>query len=251
MANRGVKIFLIIILTIIAIILMNIMILKIMNKDLKIDIFAFGNKTEKIFENEYEINGIKNMNIDSFSSNIKFIEGEKDKIRVTAYGAKDENISVAINGDSLDIKKDNQVLHIFMLFCWYREEIVVEIPKSFEGNIRLSASSGNIEVIDLENSNLNLEASSGNIRCGNMINGNIKTSSGNINAGSGKDINIKASSGSIKAGKVEKGTANTSSGSIKIDELKEGEVRASSGAIWVGKMEKRKNRNNFRKYKGR
>lgn len=239
MANKGVKIFLIVILTIIAVILMNIMVLKIMNKDLKISLFALGNKTEKIFENEYDIDGIKNINVDSFSSSVRVVEGNQDKIRVTAYGAKDEKISAAINGDSLDIKKDNQVLHIFMFFCWYREEIVVEMPKDFAGDIKVNTSSGNIEVMDLENSNLSLEASSGNIRCGDMINGNIRTSSGNIVAGSGRELDIKASSGSIKATKIEKGTANTSSGSIKIEELKEGEARASSGSIWVGKMEKR------------
>ena len=63
---------------------------------------------------------------------------------------KDEKISAAINGDTLDIKKDNQVLHIFMFFCWYREEIVIEIPKDFSGDIKANASSGNIEVMDLE-----------------------------------------------------------------------------------------------------
>jgi len=236
MANKGVKIFLIVILTVIAIILINFMVVKIANKDYKVAFFSIGNKTEKIFEEEYDINEIKNINVSASSSNVKFIEGSQEKVKVTAYGSKDESINAKLDGDTLDIKKENKVIHIFMLFAWYKEEIIVELPKDFEGNIKTVVSSGSIEVMDLDNTNLTLGATSGSIHCGNMKNGDIKTSSGNIYVGSGNEVNLRATSGGIKAENINKGTVNTTSGSIKIETLEKGEVKASSGSVLIGKL---------------
>lgn len=238
MSNKSLSIILIVILAIIAISLISIMILAITSKNFKVSLFAIGNKTKLIYENEYDVNNIKSIEVDASSSNVKFIEGQEDKVKVSIYGLEDEEFSVNLEQDTLKIIKDKKSFHIFVFMAWARQEVIVEVPKNYNGNIRTQTSSGNIEVFDLEECNVSLDASSGNIRCGNVLNGDIKTTSGNIIAGSGKELNIKATSGNIEAKNADKGIFETSSGNIRLGNVKEVEAKATSGSIKLEKTER-------------
>lgn len=138
MKNKGVGISLIIFLVVIIVILIGIMVCAIVNKDkaYKVSLFAFGNKTKMLFQNEYNISDIKNIVVNSTSSNVKFKEGSSDKAKVTIYGLEGENAYANLNENKLEISKENNKIYILAFFVWEKDEIIVELPKDYEGDIR-------------------------------------------------------------------------------------------------------------------
>ena len=238
MKNKGIKITLIIILAIIVIALVNFMIYAIINRNndysVKFSLIAFGDNTEKIFEKEYEPEELDKINVDVSSSNVLIEKADVDKIKVTAYGEKDEKINETINNHELSITKSKTKVFIFAMLYWCDEKIIIQVPNDCDEEFNIQTSSGDIVVPNLENSVINLESSSGKIECGNINTGNFRTSSGDITVGSGNDITLQTSSGSIKAGDFNKLSAETSSGDIKVGTVGESTIKTSSGKILVG-----------------
>ena len=148
MKNKGVKILLIIILSIIIIALINFMIYAIINKDreYKFSLIGFGDNTEKIFEKEYEPEELDKINVDVSSSNVFIEKADVDKIKVTAYGAKDEKINETINNNELSITKNKTKLFIFAMFYWCDGKIIIQVPNDCDEEFNIQTSSGDILV---------------------------------------------------------------------------------------------------------
>ena len=237
MKNKGIKIVLIIILAILVIALVNFMIYAIINRNndysVKFSLIAFGDNTEKIFEKEYEPEELDKINVDVLSSNVIIEKADVDKIKVTAYGEKDEKINETINNNELSITKSKTKVFIFAMFYWCDEKIIIQVPNDCEQEFNIHTSSGDIAAPNLENNVINLESSSGKIECGNINNGNFKSSSGDITVGNGNEITIQTSSGSIKAGDFNKLSAEASSGDVEVGKVGESTIKTSSGKMLV------------------
>ena len=237
MKNKGIKIVLIIILAILVIALVNFMIYAIINRNndysVKFSLIAFGDNTEKIFEKEYEQGELDRINVDVSSSNVLIEKADVDKIKVTAYGEKDEKINETINNNELSITKSKTKVFIFAMFYWCDEKIIIQVPNDCEQEFNIHTSSGDIAAPNLENNVINLESSSGKIECGNINNGNFKSSSGDITVGNGNEITIQTSSGSIKAGDFNKLSAEASSGDVEVGKVGESTIKTSSGKMLV------------------
>lgn len=238
MKSKGVKIVLIIILAILIIALVNFMIYAIINRNndysVKFSLIAFGDNTEKIFEKEYEAGELDKINVNVSSSNVFIEKADVDKIRITAYGEKDEEINETINNNELSITKSKTKVFIFAMFYWCDEKIIIQVPNDCAEEFNIHTSSGDIVVSNLENNVINLESSSGRIECGNINNGNFRSSSGDITVGSGNEITLQVSSGSINAGDFNRLSAVASSGDIEVENIGEGTIKTSSGKISVG-----------------
>ncbi len=238
MKSKGVKLFLIIILALIAIALINFMIYALINNNkdskVKLSLFKFGNNTEKIFEKEYNPEDLDKIQVNVSSSNVRIEKVDSDKIKIIAYGDKDEKIKESIKEKELLISKENTKIFIFAMFYWSKEEIIIQVPnKECNEEFEIHTSSGDIIAPDLDTNNIQFESSSGKIECGNINNGKLKSSSGNISVANGNEVEIQASSGSIKAGNFNKITAEASSGKIEIGTIEEGTVKTSSGRITI------------------
>lgn len=235
MKNKGVKILLIVILSIVSIALINFMIFMIINKDkdLKISLIAFGDNTELIFEKEYEPEQLDRINVDVSSSDVKIEKIDSDKIKVIAYGNKNDEIKEKIEENELFISKENTRTFIFAMFYWSREEIIIQIPNNSDEEFKIHTSSGDISAQDLDINNVQFSTSSGEIECGNIHNGDLKSSSGNILVKNGNEVSLNASSGNIIAGDFNVLAADVSSGNIKVGKIGEGTLKSSSGKIIV------------------
>ena len=237
MKNKGIKIVLIIILAILVIALVNFMIYAIINRNndysVKFSLIAFGDNTEKIFEKEYEPGELDRINVDVSSSNVLIEKADVDKIKVTAYGEKDEKINETINNNELSITKSKTKVFIFAMLYWCDEKIIIQVPNECDEEFNIHTSSGDIAAPNLENNVINFETSSGKIECGNINNGNFKSSSGDITVGSGNEITIQTSSGSIKAGDFNKLSAEASSGDVEVGKVGESTIKTSSGKMLV------------------
>lgn len=243
MKNKGAKITLIIILVILVIALINFMIYAMVNKngEFKLSLIGFGDNTAMIFEKEYNPEELNNINVDVSSSNVKIEKADIDKIKITAYGEKEDKIKEVMNENELSITKENTKIFIFTMLYWCREEIIIQVPNNCDEEFNIKTSSGDIIVPDLEGDNIELKTASGKIQCGNINNGNIETSSGDILIGNGNEVTLKASSGNIKAGDFNKLSAEASSGDIEIGTISEdAKVKTASGKITLNGANKLK-----------
>lgn len=240
MKNRGGKIVLIVILSVIAIALINVMVLSMINRDnhLQISLLGFGNKTEEIFHESYTSKEIQEIKVDLTSSKITVQQGEGDAIQITAFGSQGEKLKAQVKEGSLQIEKEKNVVHVLGIFCWYRQELIIEVPKNYPEKFTLTTASGNIDLVDLDQANVQLETSSGNIRGGNVNRGEVKSSSGNIIMGNANEMIAKSSSGKIETKNINQATLSSSSGNIKTGELGEATVKATSGSITIQKAKK-------------
>ena len=203
--------------------LINFMIYAIINRNneysVKFSLIAFGDNTEKIFEKEYEPEELENIKVDVSSSNVTIEKADVNKIKITAYGEKDEKINETINDRELSITKSNMKIFIFAMFYWSDEKIIIQIPNDCDQKFNIHTSSGDIAATNLEDNVINLETSSGKIECGNIKTGSFKSSSGNITVGSGNEITIQTNSGSIKIDSLnitENSNINAKSGNVNI-----------------------------------
>lgn len=242
MKNKGIKIVLIIILALIVIALVNFMIYAIITRNnddsVRFSLIAFGDNTEKIFEKEYEPEKLDKIKVDVSSSNVFIKKADIEKIKITAYGDREEKINEAINNRELTITKNKMRVFIFAMFYCCDEKIIIQIPNNYYGEFDIHTTSGDIVAPNLENNMTNFESSSGKIECGNINNGNFKSSSGNITVGNGNEITLQVSSGKIKTGNFNKLSAGASSGDIEVGNIGEGTIKNSSGKIQVNEAKK-------------
>lgn len=169
MKNKGIKIVLIILLVLIIIALVNFMIYAIINRNndysVRFSLIAFGDNTEKIFEKEYEPEELDKIKVDVSSSNVFVEKADTDKIKITAYGDKEEKINETTNNRELSITKNKMRVFIFAMFYWCDEKIIIQIPNDYNGEFDINTTSGDIVAPSLENNITNLESSSGKIEC--------------------------------------------------------------------------------------
>ena len=162
MKNKGAKITLIIILVILVIALINFMIYAIVNKngEFKLSLIGFGDNTAMIFEKEYNPEELNSISVDVSSSNVKIEKADIDKIKITAYGEKEDKIKEVMNENELSITKENTKIFIFTMLYWCREEIIIQVPNNCDEEFNIKTSSGDIIVPDLEGDNIELKTAS-------------------------------------------------------------------------------------------
>lgn len=174
------------------------------------------------------LNNFNKINVDFSSEDIIVQTTDESNLRVVQKGA-----TKLKEGDKFTINKDNNniiikrtasnIVHSIFNFGYFGEKIEVYIPKSYNKDLDIQSSSGNV----IFNSDINLNNISCTARSGNLqLNGNI----------TGNDVNLKSSSGNISVealmSKIYK--VNTSSGNIHIDSLSgSGEVAVSSGDVKI------------------
>lgn len=173
-------------------------------------------------------------------SKMSIVEKSNSKLK------NNEKFMVSRSGDSIDVYEERFGINTF--FFWNigkRKYIEINIPKSYEKDLNVSLSSGNIKVMsDLNLQDVNFSQSSGETKCeSNTITGRnvgIKTTSGNIglNSVNAKEYNIKDTSGNIRIGSLSgSGSVNDTSGNIKIDSdnvTDNTDIHIVSGNIRVG-----------------
>lgn len=188
--NKKFNYILISLMSIMIIFLIIIMIYGIKNDN---NLLIFSPESKIVLEEKYDTNDVKEIKVNSISSDVYFKDSEDNTIKVVIYSGKDDG-KVNLVNDILEINKDEKIK--FCLFCLSREEIYVYLPKNMEQKVSIKTTSGDIEVKDLES--LDLETVSGDVNINQVKNVNINTISGDVEI---KNIlntcNIKTTSGDI------------------------------------------------------
>lgn len=245
-------IVLIIVLTLLAISLTKVLIFAIHNNHWNwFQRFASGKelrKEEYIRKQEsIELGNIENIELDFKSSDLNVFFTEDSKIRVVQYSYQDleeDELFVLNQTPSRITVREKSQFHFFYIGFFEQKAYDVYIPKEYEGNLKVNAVSGDVQVNErLKFADLTISTTSGDIKMGDIEAKNIQmvSVSGDITLQELKEdsVNLKTTSGDIfvesAEGKIE---LKSTSGDIHIKNVTgKLEAKTTSGEIEMETIE--------------
>lgn len=222
MNKKGLKIFLIVLLSILVVAMTTFFILFLTNKNFKFNFKFFGGHktyTELVYEQEYETI-FNRINIDSDASDILIKHGTDSTVKVLVYSEKD-NFEVDESDDKLNV---NIFQNDCKFFCFNMKISKVEIylPVDYDGNINIENNYGNVKLEKFENLILDVKEDAGDIEAYSLNTGKIKNSYGDIKVfGYSKNLDIEQDCGDIEIDEVDSINAENNYGDIIIKKVNE------------------------------
>lgn len=203
----------------------------------KFDFSKFNTNSSKNnpdIEKIYQVDPSKNINrinVDILDRNVKVIPTDKEVITITYYVNKKEKYEITDAGKTLNFKyiKSRKISDYINFISWNEtnNDISIEVPTTYTGDLVLKNSSGNTGVSDINNlSNVDIKSVDGRVELANIsaTELSIKNSSGKIvveDTSVSKDINLTNIDGSIQLDGIVASSnlqAKNASGIIKINE---------------------------------
>lgn len=201
-----------------------------------------GGKSAVVFEHEFDVTGIKSIEIGYVSEQVIFYQTEGNQIKIVEHLNQNTNnaASTSLTNGTLNVTGDKRraKLHNLFSFNFKKEWIEVYIPASYEGALSISTVSGSIDTEDeWKLSAFSGKSTSGNIELEGMSAETLYVScvSGNLDikeiSGSG---DLKTTSGNIDAECIQiKGTLSlaTVSGNIQLTVPKESSFDFNANSV--------------------
>lgn len=229
--NNGIKIFLIVLLSIIVIGLIMFLVGFIVN-GWSFD-FIFG-KTKLVETKEFD--SINNLTINTNIPDVYIKESTDGKVKVELYSKSYKEKEIKNTNEELNVTlKEN-----CFLFCFFnKSRINVYLPKDYEKNIVINGSTSDIELDSYANSNVTIKVSTGDVTLKEVKTATIKLSTGDTKIDKVNDVSISASTGDIEIGTITNSLdISTSTGDIDIREIninKNSNIKASTGDVTIKK----------------
>lgn len=160
--------------------------------------------------NEYEItDDFNNILIKTDTSDIVFLPGDSEKVKVVLYEQKNLNHNVGADGGALKIELNDTrkwYEHI-TLFSFGSPKITVYLPKKSYDALNITSNTGDINIPkDFSFSSIDISISTGDVTaCASSLGATkIKTSTGGVNIDgiSTESLDITVTTGKIKASNV-------------------------------------------------
>lgn len=221
MKNKGLIITLIILLSIIIFFLVMFLVTYLRGGISFKNIFE-SRSTNVIFEGQFNLKDINNIEIEQEAGDIIFRKSENDYVQVILYGKDEDDARIDLNGGKLNIDYTQKNRFQFFNFGTIKNDIIIYIPSNYSNEIKIKNNYGKCEMIDLENAIVNIDCDAGDVQLGKIKNVTIKCDYGNIEI---KEIlnkcNIKADCGNIKIEKIsiqENSTIKADFGNVEIND---------------------------------
>jgi lia operon protein LiaG len=194
--------------------------------------FTLSNNLNNLEVNQAEqrsIEGVKEINISVSSARVKVIAEKRDDVKVhftgkisTTSTAVDPTLEASLEGEKLNISARLGRNTFFFGSLNSNLQLNVYIPENYAQELKVTSSSGGVNISDLKLSKLTCTISSGR---------------GELNNLEVDEFKYKVSSGGIKASRLITKTSDitSSSGTIELSEFTgDIKVRSSSGSVTVG-----------------
>lgn len=205
--NRNLIIFLIALLSLIAVLLLGILIFLVCSNG---DFSAFHPKSSvSAFDESYDSKEINTISIDSDYGNIEFFESDDENIRVVIGKTKVDNVTVHNENGNLEVKhKGNKISDLsFFQRNNINCDIEIYLPKKDFENITVKSSYGNVDADEITIKQLNVDLDFGNVEIESFTGAmDVKTDCGNI-----EFSNVKLTDSSI---------LNSDMGNIEIENIR-------------------------------
>lgn len=184
-------------------------------------IFGMKSKTtNKVYDNEFKLEDVKNINIKQDAGDITIRETSNDDIKVELYGNEENDVQVDINEGHLKIDFTHKRIK-FIYFGGTKNDIIIYIPSSYLGTIKIENDLGNCEIEDLENATIDIECDAGNVELGKIKNATVKCDLGEIDIQEVLNkCDVKSDCGNIEINQIsikENSTISSNLGNININ----------------------------------
>lgn len=215
MKNRGLIIFLIVLLSVIAVILLVFMFGLLLNK-YRFSWFNYSVSKKLVIDDTYE-KIFENINIDGSTSDIYIKNTSDDNIRLVIYGDKEDTI---VNDNDKTLEINIKTKPCFGI-CFNQKLAKVEIylPEDYNNNINITNKYGDIEIGEFLNANIKVEEDAGDVSILGGSDVNITNKYGDIKLTTIKNGNIVAKAGDVSIKEVDDIIVNNALGDIKIDKV--------------------------------
>ncbi|PEJ73923.1 DUF4097 family beta strand repeat-containing protein [Bacillus wiedmannii] len=212
-------------------------------------VFGFKTFQGKDFKKEksFEINHIKEIEVDNENWDIEFKSTDANKIVILAQGKRVDKeidpVKIEYEGNKVVIKQKEKATRFFNGFTFRKKNsISIAIPKKEIDKIVLNNKSGDVKISDIEVKNIVTKGKSGD----EMITG-LSAEKGEFTSESGdlmlkdsslQEVNITSTTGDnyVKNIKNENMNITSTSGEVLLKDMKEGKslfVETKSGDIGV------------------
>lgn len=217
MKNKGLIIFIIVLLAICVIFLSGLLFLSISGKKIKGTFGLFNTykiSNTKIYEKVYE-NDFKDIDIDTSAANIEIKTGSENKVVI--YG--DEKLLSIDDITNLSIRYDSEPCHFFCINI-KSAKIEVYLKEEYNGKIDINNDYGDIEIADFKNSTVNVNSSFGDTKVRGAKEVSLSSSCGDIDIGEVENAEVHNNYGDISINKItNKASIKDDCGDIEIDEV--------------------------------
>ena len=230
MKNKGLVIFLIVLLAICVVFLSGLLFFSISGKKIK-GPFGFFNtykiSTTKIYDKVYE-NDFKDIDIDTSAANIEIKTGSENKLVI--YG--EENLlSIDDANEILSLRYDSEPCHFFC-FNIKSAKIVLYLKEEYNGKININNDYGDIDIEKFEHSKIQVDSAFGDT----LVKGAL-------------DVVLSSSCGDIDIGEVENAEVHNNYGDINIKKItNKADIEDDCGDIEINEVDLKENstiENNF------
>lgn len=188
----------------------------------KIGIISIGTKkSEIIYEEEFKLEEINNIDIKQDVGNIILKEAKDDKIQLLVYGEKVGDIKVNLNHNKLEIDYTIQKKFTLFNFGSSKKDIILSIPSSYYNEIKIKNDLGNCEISNLENATLDIECNAGNVEVEKI-----------------KKVKIKCNMGEVKIQEIKnKCDIVVKAGNVQVTKLliqEDSNIKSDLGNVYIG-----------------
>lgn len=201
-----------------------------------LDLFSFG-EVRTLCTREYDASMVRGVSLTFDVDSITVAPSEDGNVHLSWYSRNPQKDELSVADGVLSLKAARKSLISLNIRNY---DAVLSLPADFDGELRVSTSTGSISVSDLKPNRLALEATTGSIRLSNLnVAGAIDTESStgsvymtNVSAA---EIARRGSTGSTKLTDVSANALNArvTTGSITLDavDAQSLNLRATTGSI--------------------
>ena len=178
-----------------------------------------------VSEETLDLDNVNDINFNLDVDDITFMDNSDEKIKIVEKCTKElsenEKLQVNLKNNKIDVYR-NSKLNINLLNRSFKRELIVYLPKSYNKNINIKLSVGDVDFSsELKLNNLKIYLTTGdidinsNIECKSFIlEGN--TGDANINSLSSNEYGISFNTGNIEISNLSgKGYINTTTGDLR------------------------------------
>lgn len=237
--GKGFKIFLVFLLSIIAIALTGILVLLIMRSPSTGLVFSLGESYSENLLEEKTIEELKDIKVNTNSVDVIVETGDEEVINVKLYSDHPEEYSIT-EGRTVNVVLKNKKKW-FNLFS-KGSRVVITVPESYENKITANGGVGDVKVSSLPNAYLVVDKSVGDVKVETIKKANIKLTTGDIKISNINELDAKLTTGDVKLGKVDGYIKiDTTTGDVKIEKaniLENSSIKNNVGDVKIEKINK-------------
>lgn len=229
--NKGVTIFLIVFLSLLAtgLVVLFVILLK-GNFNFS---FKFGYSDNKIESKTYD--SIEDLKVYSNVADIFIEHSEDDKVLVELYSDNADEYYVKEANGNLEVKLDEK--NRTFNFLTPQSKIVIKLPKDYDKSIKVDTKTSDIKLDDYENATLDIENKTGDLAAGNVKTLKISVDTGDIKINNLETINATVTTGDVNVGSCVDAYITTTTGDIKVDNItNKVDIKATTGDIRISNV---------------